>query len=292
MGDGARQRNFDVISPNSAESGRHQGIGGGTSALKAFDTVGRVREPGADHLVPLPSSGRVFTAERRVRFGDVSPGGRCRFDALADYVQDVAGDDTADAGLPDESAWVVRRSVVEVARPATFRELLALQTFCSGTGGRWAERRVVVRGDRGAEIDSVSLWVRIDAETGRPRNLSEEFLAVYGSAAGGRRVSAQLRHDAVPPDGLRAVGWPLRFTDFDLLGHVNNAVGWAVVEQELAAVRALTPPYRAELEYRDAIERDASLSVTAERRADRLRVWVRDRVTGVTHLTASVTPLD
>jgi acyl-ACP thioesterase len=140
-------------------------------------------------------------------------------------------------------------------------------------------------------IDSVSVWVRIDAERGRPQTLSDQFFAVYGSSAGDRRVSAQLRHATTPPEGLGATPWPLRFTDFDLLGHVNNAVSWAVVEEALAAVRSLAPPYRAELEYREAIERDATLLVTTELVAERLRVWVSDEGTGQTHLTASVTPL-
>jgi acyl-ACP thioesterase len=275
----------NAISPNSPESGRDQGI-------EPSDTVAAVREHGADRLLPLPANGRVYTSDRRVRFGDVSRGGRCRFDALADYVQDVAADDTADAGLQDESAWVVRRSVIEVVQPAAFRELLTLQTFCSGTGGRWAERRVVMRGDRGAVIDAVSLWVRIDAETGRPRPLSDEFFAVYGAAAGDRRVSSQLRHASEAPSGVSSTAWPLRFVDFDLLGHVNNAVGWAILEQQLASVRTLSPPYRAELEYRDAIERDASLEVLTDQTAEQLRLWVVDRVDARTHLTAIVTPLD
>jgi acyl-ACP thioesterase len=242
-------------------------------------------------MLPRPERGRVFTRERRVRFGDVSPGGRCRFDAVADYVQDVAGDDTADAEMPDESAWVVRRSVVEVVRPAVFRELLTLETFCSGTGARWAERRVALRGDRGSVMDSASLWVRIDAETGRPQPLSDEFFRIYGAAAGDRRISAQLRHDTAPPPGLPVKRWPLRYVDFDLLGHVNNASSWAIVEQELAEVGWMSPPYRAEMEYRDPIERGAGLLVSVEVGADRLRIWVADRERGATHLTAVVTPL-
>ncbi len=156
-------------------------------------------EPAADLIVPIPTSGRVFAVERRVRFGDVSPGGRARFDALAAYVQDIAGDDTADAALPDEMAWVARRGVFEVHRAPAFRELLTLQTFCSGTGGRWAERRVAMHGDQGGHVESTSLWVRIDAETGRPRPLTDVFMSTYGEAAGGRRVSAKLQHDTTPP---------------------------------------------------------------------------------------------
>jgi acyl-ACP thioesterase len=148
-----------------------------------------------------------------------------------------------------------------------------------------------MRGDSGAVVDSVSLWVRIDAETGRPRPLSDAVFAVYGTAADDRRVSAQLRHDITPADDLPTRPWPLRFADFDLLGHVNNAVAWAVIEEELAGVRRLTPPYRAELEYREPIERGASLSVATEYADDRLRLWVVDDDDGETRLTALVEPL-
>jgi acyl-ACP thioesterase len=254
-------------------------------------------ELAADRMVPLPSAGRVVARDRRVRFGDVSPGGRARFDALAHMVQDLAGDDTADAAqaneaLADESAWVVRRSVFEVRHPASFREVLTLRTFCSGLGSRWAERRVVMQGDRGAEIDSCSLWVRIDAETGRPRPLTERFVATYGEAAGGRRVSAKLRHGAAPPDDALARVWPLRFCDFDLLGHVNNAASWAVVEEVLAGVDGLGPPYRAELEYRDPIERAATVAVCHRvSEGPVLELWVCDEQSGANHLTARVVPL-
>jgi acyl-ACP thioesterase len=247
-------------------------------------------EPAADLMVPLPPEGRVHTVERRVRFGDVSPGGRARFDALADFVQDVAGDDTATSGLDDEDAWVVRRSVFEVHCHAAFRELLTLQTFCSGLGGRWAERRVAMHGDRGARIESTSLWVRIDADTGRPRSLTDAFVELYGPSANGRRVSAKLRHDTDPP-GTAAEPWRLRFTDFDLLGHVNNAASWAVVEEHLAAQPTLGPPYRAELEYRDPIERDATVMVAHAVIDGGLRIWVYDDVTSANYLTAQVLAL-
>ena len=248
-------------------------------------------QPAADHMVLVPEDGRVFGANRRVRFGDVSPGGRCRFDALADYVQDIAGDDTADAALPDESAWVVRRSVFDVAIPAMFREMLELRTFCSGLGSRWAERRVTMRGDRGARIESVSLWVRIDADTGRPRPLTDSFMATYAEAARARRVSAKLQHDTVIPEGARLERWPLRFSDFDLLGHVNNAASWAVLEHVLADAKQLRSPYRAELEYRDAIEREAAISVASVIDHGKLCIWVFDDDSGVNHLTGRVVGL-
>ena len=249
-------------------------------------------EPAADLLVPIPAAGRVFAVERRVRFGDVSPGGRARFDALAAYVQDIAGDDTADAALPDEMAWVARRGVFEVHHAPAFRELLTLQTFCSGTGGRWAERRVAMHGDQGGHVESTSLWVRIDAETGRPRPLTDLFMATYGEAAGGRRVSAKLQHDTTPGRRGDRSAWPLRFSDFDLLGHVNNAASWSVVEQVLVGggLVAAAVPGRVGVPRPDRARCGGRWSRHVVD-ADELRAWVYDGRTGANYLTALVTPL-
>jgi acyl-ACP thioesterase len=51
----------------------------------------------------------------------------------------------------------------------------------------------------------------------------------------GRRVRARLRHPATPPDGAAARPWQFRGADLDLAGHVNNAVYWEALEDELVA---------------------------------------------------------
>lgn len=231
----------------------------------------------ADQFLPRPLFGRIFTASRRVRFGDLSPVGRLRFDALARFLQDVSSDDTTDAGLVNDVAWVVRRVAIEMTASPTFREQVRLTTFCSGTGGRWAERRVALTGDAGAAIEAVSLWVHLDADSGRPLALPADFHACYDEAAQGRRVSARLQHETVVPDGAEVVAWSLRFTDFDLLGHVNNAATWAMVEEVLAARPHLRLPMRAELEYRLAIERGDHVELAVVDQPDgSVSVWIRE----------------
>ena len=101
---------------------------------------------GDDEMVPLPAAGRVFAATRRVRLGDASPAGRLRLDACARYLQDVANDDSRDAGLPNPTAWVARRTVLRVQQFPEYLDMLTLRTWCSGLGSRWAERRYSVTG--------------------------------------------------------------------------------------------------------------------------------------------------
>jgi acyl-ACP thioesterase len=226
-----------------------------------------------DHVtLPPAPGGRVFTGRRRVRLGDASPGGRLRFDALARHLQDVSNDDTRDARLHDDG-WVVRRTTVDVRRFPMLGEEVELRTFCSGTGRRWAERRVAVAGVDGGAVDAASLWVHVDTATGRPAPLSPHFYELYGSAAGGRTVTARLHHPD-PPSGPTARRWPTRFVDFDVVGHMNNAAYWCPVEEELARRRDLRAPLRAEVEFRAGIDPGDDVDVAVQDGEGDLRLWL------------------
>lgn len=250
----------------------------------------------ATELVDRPSSGRVHTGSARVRLGDVDPGGRQRLDALARVVQDAANDDAVDAfgapgGEPGDEvmAWVVRRSLIEVAVPARFREQLEVATWCGGLGSRWAERRVSITGDRGARVEVAMLWVHLDPVRGTPVRPSPAFVERYGEAAGGRQVRARLRHPG-PEPARTGRPWPLRATDVDLLDHVNNAVHLAVVEDELAHHPDRGGPVRVEVEYRRPIEPKDEPVVTVEERPDGFALWLL--VGDVVAASATVATID
>jgi acyl-ACP thioesterase len=243
-------------------------------------------------FVPLPAAGRVYEGRRRVRLGDATPAGRLRFDALVRYLQDVANDDTRDAGFDDVMGWVVRRTVVQVERFPVYLESLALSTWCSGIGGRWAERRCRVVGDDGGLVETSTLWVHLDPGTMRPKVLPESFHALFGPSAGGRTVSARLLHPDAPTAVSARHPFPLRFTDFDVLRHVNNAVYWEAVEELLARRRELRAPLRAELEHRAPIEPGADVEIAAEDGDRAAALWLRDGAGAVVFATATVQVVD
>ncbi len=188
-----------------------------------------------------------------MRLGDVRPTGELRLDALTRYTQDVSNDDTTEVSLPDDMSWVVRKTTVDVLQPAVFSEQLEISTFCSGMGRRWAERRLNIMGSEGGRYEVASLWVHLDAETGRPRGLSDSFRTIYGEAAQGRSVSARLTHGDPPGTELPdSRVWPTRLVDFDLFDHMNNAAYWACIEElDLPA----DTRRRYEIEYRSGIAR-------------------------------------
>jgi acyl-ACP thioesterase len=214
-------------------------------------------------FVPLPGRGRVFRAERRVHLGDIGEDGRLRLEALARFLQDVATDDADDAGLPDgPSVWVVRKVDLDIVERPRYHDLVELATFCSGTGPRWAERRTQMTGSAGVLVEAASLWVYIDGAGGRSVPLDDDFHRRFGESAAGRTVSGRLRHPPPPPGSARRP-WPLRESDFDVLGHLNNARALEAVEDELTACVPGARPVGASIEYRGAVERGATVDRTS-----------------------------
>jgi acyl-ACP thioesterase len=203
----------------------------------------------ADELVVPPADGRVFRHPAAAGLADVAPSGRARLDAIARWLQDAALADVVDSGLDGGGVWVLRRLRLVVARFPRFGEAVEVATFCSGTGALVAERRSTVRAAGAALVEAVALWVHLDPDGAHPRPLPDGFEAVYGATAAGRRVRARLRHPGEPPAAAAPRPWRFRAADLDLAGHVNNAVYWQVVEEELVG----TEPDGAaavEIEYR------------------------------------------
>ena len=226
-------------------------------------------------LEPPADASRTFTITSRVRLGDVSPKGRLRLDGIAKLLQDVATDDAEDGAPGADEGWVVRRTTIDVAQWPLHREDLTITTWCSGYGRRWAVRRTALVGARGGRVETESLWIHVDRQTGRPTPLGPTFFEVWGPGVTDTSVSARRRL----PD--RADGdersWLLRFSDFDGLAHVNNAAYWLPVEERLAGRGDLTAPLRAELEYREGVVRDDEVTLVTRDDADGfLQWWVVD----------------
>ena len=205
-------------------------------------------------LVPQPVSGRVFRGRRRVRLSDVDVRNRLRLDAIARYLQDVATDDVDDAGWSaGDGAWVVRRTRYEVVAPVAGDETVELATWCAGIGASAALRRTSIDGSGGGRVETETVWIHLDAN-GRPARVDERFHALYAESA---RVEARPPRASTrlelpePPAGADRIRWPLRVTDVDLAGHVNNAAYWSAVEQVLPRDRAVRS---AVLEYRDPVD--------------------------------------
>jgi acyl-ACP thioesterase len=185
--------------------------------------------------------------------------GRVRFDAIARFLQDAAIEDVEETGwgLPDH-LWFIRSIQLEVIAPFAEDRAVELLTWSSGRGTVAAGRRWSLAGDRGGRAEVDSVWIHLDPGE-RPARLDD--FGVYAESAGDRAVSTRLELPDPPPEASRRA-WPVRTTDIDLHGHLNNAVYWQAVEERLAR-RGPDPaqPLRASLEFRAPIDVDEDVHV-------------------------------
>ena len=226
-----------------------------------------------DPTIPLPVSGRTFSATRRIRLADRDRTGRVRLDAIARLLQDVAIDDVQETGWGTPThLWFVRRIRIDVHEPFLEDGRIELTTWCSGLAAIAAGRRWSLSGDRGGRAEVDSVWIHLGPDQ-RPVRI-EDF-DIYGEATGGRHVSTKLELPE-PPDDAPAAPWPLRASDVDVHGHVNNAVHWQAVEHALAAAR-LDParPLVAELDYREPLDLGDDVELVASMDAGALIAGLR-----------------
>jgi acyl-ACP thioesterase len=229
-----------------------------------------------DPTIPVPKSGRTVVRTRRIRLSDMDASGRLRLDAVARFLQDIAIDDVQETGwgMP-EHLWFVRSILLDVLEPFAGDTEVELTTWCSGVAAIAAGRRWSLTGDGGGRIEVDSVWIHLDAEQ-RPARI-EDF-GVYTEATAGRHVSTKLALPD-PPANAPRTPWPLRVSDVDLHGHVNNAVHWQAVEHVLSTTGRL----RAELDYRRPLDLDDEVELA--RFDDCLALVTADGVKAVGRVT-------
>jgi acyl-ACP thioesterase len=219
-------------------------------------------------LVPPPREGRAYRSTRRIRLADRDAGGRLRLDAVARFVQDVATDDVDETGWgAPNHLWVVRSMRIDVVAPPVEDDHVELLTWCSGTGTVAAGRRMSLVGDRGGRVDVDGVWVHLGPDA-RPQRI-EDF-EVYAGSADGRLVTTKLELTEPTRAGGR-FPWHVRVADLDLMGHVNNAVYLAAVEECLArGGPSPRRPLTVRIDYRHPIDLGEEVELVVDAGDDRL----------------------
>jgi len=240
-------------------------------------------------LVEQPSSGRIFRTRYRIRLSDMAASGRLRLDSVARYLQDAATDDVEETGWgAPEHLWVLRSIRIDALQPFLEDRTVDLATWGSGYSALAAGRRWSLVGDRGGSIEVDSVWIHLGPDA-RPARISAGFDA-YAEAAGGRSASTRLTLPD-PADNASRTPWPLRMTDVDVLGHVNNAAYWTAVEHCLQGREPdLRLPIRALLDYRHPVDLDEDVELAED--VDQDRYLLAFVVGGVVKAVASLEQLD
>lgn len=202
-------------------------------------------------LPPCADESRAFHEQWPVRLGDTDGAERLRLDAVARYLQDVGYDHLQAVEEGDlHQGWIVRRTVIDVLAPIEFGDRVHLRRWPSALSNRWCTMRIKVGSENGGLIESEMFLIHVDLEAGRPARMSDRFMAPMLAATTEHRLRwrAALRERT----DVEGEQWrfPLRVTDVDRYGHVNNAVHWEAIEEALARFPEVrTAPYRVILEH-------------------------------------------
>ncbi|WP_246600842.1 acyl-ACP thioesterase domain-containing protein [Skermania piniformis] len=207
--------------------------------------------PIASPLPARPAGAPAFETQWPVRLGDTDTDDRLRLDAVARYLQDI-GFDNLDA-VPEGNlhpAWIVRRTVVDVLAPIEFRDTVHLSRWSSGLSNRWCNMRVQIASERGGRIESEAFLININPETMRPGRMSDTFMAPMLAYTAEHRLRWRAALHARSDVSAEPRRFALRITDFDRMGHLNNAIYWAALEEAVVdRPDVLTLPYRAIVEH-------------------------------------------
>ncbi|BDT87470.1 acyl-[acyl-carrier-protein] thioesterase [Nocardia cyriacigeorgica] len=225
-------------------------------------------------LTPCPDLNRAFHEHWPVRLGDTDGQERLRLDAVARYLQDIGYDHlqvVEDGDL--HPGWIVRRTVIDVLAPIEFGDRVHLRRWPSALSNRWCNMRIQVSSENGGQIETEMFLIHVDIEAGRPARMTDRFMAPMLAATDQHRLRWRpaLEESTGVDADLRP--FPLRVTDVDRYGHVNNAVHWEAVEEALARFPdAPAAPYRVILEHAGPVMAGDEVQIRSWQGADGLRV--------------------
>lgn len=170
-----------------------------------------------------------FEQTYRVRYDECNLYGLVTPVAVLRYLQDIAALDAVQSTLIGTGDWVARRTIMEFHAPIPARAHLRLQTYPLGFTKvtAWRGYDLLLAGDAGNEpqlaVKARTLWVYLDAR-GRPTRIPPDMLTIWMPPG----TTLVLPPDeetwpTFPAQPQFETNAPVRFSDLDVMGHMNNA---------------------------------------------------------------------
>ena len=177
------------------------------------------------------------TVSKRIGFYEIDSDYKLRLKPLLNVMQeaaathsDLAGCSTA-ALLAEGRAWVLHRMVLQVHRPPALGDELSVITWHKGSRGFRSYRDFEILAEEEKLVSAASLWLLIDTRRKRILKVPPDVAERYGSEEiDGLEINIdQWKPDlAFEPDITVPVA--IRPSDYDPLGHVNNALYFDYLE--------------------------------------------------------------
>lgn len=176
----------------------------------------------------------------RVHVYELNAFGELRTTALLHFLQQTASDASAAVGFGEDwyaanrKVWTIRRTCVEVARPAMYGDEIRVRTRVVDMRRVRSQREYRLTGvnDGSPIAHGFSDWVFVDFARLRPIQPPEEMKAAL-LPNGGAAAERTLLEIGTPPPNAFGSRRRVRFADLDTFAHVNNAHYAAYVEDDL-----------------------------------------------------------
>lgn len=147
--------------------------------------------------------------------------------------------------------WVLNRIAVTVERYPGYEEALRLETWSSGIKGFKGYRDFrVYDAQKQLVISASSLWVYVNVVTKSVVRVPRDLAAAFPVCTEGVSHPELEAWEFEPPAaGARVVPVSLRYSDFDVNEHVNNAAYLDLLQTALAAAGGPVQPRHVRLKY-------------------------------------------
>ncbi len=167
--------------------------------------------------------------EGRIRYSECGLDNKLTLAGIINYFQDCSSENSELLGVgvdymkERQKAWVLSSWQVEVERYPSCTEKIAVETWATGFKGIIGPRDFCMKTVDGEMLaKATTLWVFVDAETGKPTKPEERDLAPYVLEAP-QKMEKVSRKIALPENPVLVDTFPVRKYHIDTNHHVNNA---------------------------------------------------------------------
>ena len=177
------------------------------------------------------------TVAKRIGFYELDSDYKLRLKPLLNVMQEAAATHSECAGyataelLAEGRAWVLHRMVLQVHRPPALDDELSVTTWHKGSRGFRSYRDFEVFSKDEKLVSAASLWLLIDIRRKRILKVPRDVPERYGAEAiDGLEVNIDRWKPDLAFEPETTVALAVRPSDYDPLGHVNNALYFDYLE--------------------------------------------------------------
>lgn len=173
----------------------------------------------------------TFQQTRKIDYFQTATDGRIKLDALVRILQNAALDHVHEADrdarviIAAGYAWILNKVILDIARYPVYGETVTVNTWHRGTKGFKSYREYEILAGNQRVATAASSWLFLDLARRKVVKVPKETDALYGvvpTMALDRDIEAwKPDKNLVPDESMEII---TRRSDYDMLGHVNNAV--------------------------------------------------------------------